>query len=292
MNSIVTCEICGYQAMTLAKHIRLSHDLSLKVYRERYPEAEVTSEQARWNISQGALRVGTGTWERTEKYLVALRIAMKNYARTEGARKQYSKMGKLGGIKAQRLQRERQQGWFSPDHYIQSKGGKASCETKKERGISVYSFGHQSRAGKIGGRKAAETNRRNKTSAFFDTLIQRAAGLAAVAKRRKDYPYWFMGVPFDSKEERKMAMLLNSLCGFVPEEGVNCHVKVGGGEIDFKVGTVFLEYHPCPQWYDGRTIEEYKTDRRQLLDKNGYRRNSLIVVDDLLGLSEIFIKGR
>jgi len=104
---------------------------------------------------------------------------------------------------------------------------------------------------------------------------------------RQNKPYYFMGVPFDSKSEMKVAEWLNKNLGFIPQEGVNCHVRLDGGEVDFKLGETFLEYHPCENFYHPETYEEYCTKRRNILDNNGFKDNKLIVIDNIEKLNKI-----
>jgi len=111
------------------------------------------------------------------------------------------------------------------------------------------------------------------------SLTRKEKGLAIKNLRnmRKNQPYWWMGVSFDSNEERQLAIwqLLN--WGVIPEEGVNCHIQVNGGELDFRpFDWLFMEYHPWDRL--GRSKEEYYQERRALLDKNGYKNCKLIII--------------
>ena len=49
MEELVTCSICGHQAVTLARHLKASHGVTADVYRARYPGARVRSEACEAN---------------------------------------------------------------------------------------------------------------------------------------------------------------------------------------------------------------------------------------------------
>ena len=99
----------------------------------------------------------------------------------------------------------------------------------------------------------------------------------------KNKPYWFMGVPFDSKGEVKVAKYLNSKIGFIPEYGVNTQHQVDTKFIDFYIPeyNLFIEYHP----YDlaGRTDEEYLDDRTNVVINGGYSEPVILIksIDEL-----------
>ena len=98
--------------------------------------------------------------------------------------------------------------------------------------------------------------------------------------RRKNSPSWFGGVPFDSKEEMQAGHIICERFGITPIEGINCHVRVNGGEIDFRpTKSLFVEYHPWDM--DGLTPEQYCNKRRKLLDDNGFKDCELIVAKSL-----------
>lgn len=105
-------------------------------------------------------------------------------------------------------------------------------------------------------------------------------GIASIISHREKYPYWFMGVPFDSEGEKQAMILLCETFNIPPVEGVNCHIRVNGGEIDFRpVENLFIEYHPHD--WDGLTHDQYYDQRRKLLDENGFRSCKLVVVKSL-----------
>lgn len=194
--------------------------------------------------------------------------------------------------RAVRLAKLRKTSFFDPTHRIQKmgakKGGVAAQKVQKERGLGVYDPKVQLKMHKTLKEmgvgiynpesvvKSLELQRKNKTG-FFDPShwIQKIGGPASQKARRENSPYWFMGVPFDSNGERQVAKKLHELTGFVPTEGTNCHFKVDGGEIDFLVNGVFIEYHP---WDRKLSSEQYYEQRRKLLDKNGYKSARLQVV--------------
>jgi hypothetical protein len=142
------------------------------------------------------------------------------------------------------------------------------------------------------GKMGADANRKNKVG-FFDLKWQRKikkkinkmypnlasergkiGGPKAIITRRKNKPYHFKGVPFDSNAEREIAMNIHYQFGVDLIEGVNCHKKVGNIEIDFYIG-IFIEYHPYSGLY---SADGYYEKRREVLDNNGYNERELIVI--------------
>ncbi len=105
-------------------------------------------------------------------------------------------------------------------------------------------------------------------------------GLAAIMSLRNHHLHRFAGVLFDSREEKQAAQIICNRYATTPIEGVNCHVRMNGGEVDFRLeSTLFVEYHPRD--WDGLTDEQYYNQRRKMLDDNGYRDNRLFVAKSL-----------
>lgn len=113
----------------------------------------------------------------------------------------------------------------------------------------------------------------------------RKAALAAIKTRRENYPYWFMDVPFDSNEEMQAMVLLCKKFNIVPRDGINCHIRVNGGEVDFRpTENLFIEYHPWD--IRGLANKQYYGQRRKLLDENGFQSCRLVVVESLEELED------
>jgi hypothetical protein len=130
-------------------------------------------------------------------------------------------------------------------------------------------------------KKTHETiKKRRKKDPEYDKKYReemRRKSLIGIKNWRKKKPYWFMGVPFDSNEEMECAKLFNKYFGWIPEERINCHIKLKNGEIDFLVNDIFIEYH---RWESKNKINEYYQKRRKILDKNG-KNNELFVFRNL-----------
>jgi len=147
--------------------------------------------------------------------------------------------------------------------------------------------------------KIAETNRRNKTSAYHNKELQRIngrkgglrvkelypnhfskigkiSGLRTIKLIRANKPYRFMGVNFDSKAEKEIAMIFHKKINLLLVEGKNCHVRVGFKEYDFFINGIFIEFHPFDM--NRLTDKEYYLGRRKNLDKNGFKNYPLIVI--------------
>ena len=87
--------------------------------------------------------------------------------------------------------------------------------------------------------------------------------------------YKWKKVGFLSKQELECAkILLDKLI-----KGVNCHVRVGNKIIDFKINNVFIEFHPWD--FNKLTDEQYCSQRRKVLDENGFKDNQLIILKSL-----------
>lgn len=101
----------------------------------------------------------------------------------------------------------------------------------------------------------------------------------ATLARRENSPYWFADVSFDSREEACAMKILCERFVITPIEGINCHIRVNGGEIDFRpTESLFIEYHP---WDRKLSHEQYYNARRKLLDENRYQDCKLIVAKSL-----------
>jgi hypothetical protein len=114
-------------------------------------------------------------------------------------------------------------------------------------------------------------------------IHQSRAGICSIKSIRKNKPYWFNGVPFDSKMERECAIKLLKM-GFLKHliEGVTCHKTVGSKEFDFfnKIFNkeIFIEYHP----YDRKfSLQEYYKNRKKILNENGYENSLFFVIASL-----------
>ena len=108
--------------------------------------------------------------------------------------------------------------------------------------------------------------------------------LLALDSRRKNYPYEFMNCLFDSNDERIICQkLVNHGLIEKPIEKINVHFRIGKCHIDFFIqNKLFIEFHPARKF--GRTIEtekSYYNERRKLLDKNGFEKYPLIIINNL-----------
>jgi len=124
---------------------------------------------------------------------------------------------------------------------------------------------HQSKAGKLGG------------------LI---GGPASIKKQRSNKPYYFMNVPFDSEQEKEFCKsLIKYNLLKKPIEGENVHIRVGRKEFDFLIKQkLFIEYHPFDS--SGKSTKEYFIERREVLNKNGFKKYPLIVIDNFKDINK------
>ena len=108
--------------------------------------------------------------------------------------------------------------------------------------------------------------------------------LLALESRRKNYPYEFKKCLFDSGNERNLCKIFVEE-GLMksPIEGVNVHFRIKRCHVDFFLKKkVFVEYHP-PRTFGKKieTLKSYYSERRKLLDENGYGHYPLFVFDRL-----------
>jgi hypothetical protein len=105
--------------------------------------------------------------------------------------------------------------------------------------------------------------------------------LLALESHRKNYPYEFMGCLFDSNQERILCQKLIEI-GLIekPIEKENIHFRIGRKHIDFFIqDKIFLEFHPQINLGGKQeTNEEYYSQRRKLLDENGFKDYPLIII--------------
>jgi len=204
----------------------------------------------------------------------------KKWAKTKEGKKFFRRLGIFRGKRGAETNRKNETGAFF-DKKIKSKGGKNNAlkhggwfgcnKIFKEKHPIKY------REQRIKGGKVT-------ASKYPDLAVQR--GLAAITSRREKYPYRFMDVPFDSEGEKEVAKELNAQAHFVPAEGVNCHIRIGNIEIDFRpFEKLFLEYHPWDM--NGLSEKEYYAARRKILDDNGYKDCVLVVIKSVKELAEV-----
>jgi|TARA_B100001971_G_C18239214_1_gene569570 hypothetical protein len=165
---------------------------------------------------------------------------------------------------------------LNPDH---SKNNmKKTHETMKKNGTF---FEHQRKAAI----KCMEKNPNQLKEMSTKAHRLYPLALLALESRRKNYPYEFMDCLFDSEDERKLCKIfVNHKLMIKPEEGKNIHFRINNYHIDFLIkDEVFVEYHP-PMTYGtrkGETVKSYYEERREILDKNGYRKYPLVTIDRL-----------
>jgi hypothetical protein len=136
----------------------------------------------------------------------------------------------------------------------------------------------QSLGGKTGNKKSHEINRKNKTAIWGMTHEEHVqAGLNSLKSSRQNrQKNEFMDCYFDSLEEMSVARQLAEQYDWKPVERKTVHVVVGRKEFDFLVNKTFIEYHPWDR--DKLTIEQYYSERRRILDSNGYLNYDLVVI--------------
>lgn len=171
--------------------------------------------------------------------------------------------------------------WYGKHHSIETR--RRLSESKKGK-LNPMKNKHPTEETR---RKMSESNM-NFARKYPDKAQERdrQGGLVSLATQRKNVPFWWYGVPFDSEEEKQAIIVLCEKFNIKPIKGVNCHVRVNGGEIDFRPKEdLFVEYHPYD--WNGLTHDQYYEQRRKLLDENGFQNCELIVAKSLKEVGEV-----
>ncbi len=150
--------------------------------------------------------------------------------------------------------------------------------TMKKRGTFVK---HQKEAAAICMKK--NPNQLNEMSKKAHEMYP--LGLLALESSRRNHPYEFMGCFFDSDSERKVCKkFVNHQLIDRPIEGKNIHFRINKKHIDFFIqNRVFVEFHPSVKYQNSKleSTDCYYTRRRNLLNKNGFEKYPLIVIETL-----------
>jgi len=224
--------------------------------------------------------------------------------------------GKIGGKKAQIIMKRKKIGWYSKNRWVQSKAGKIGVEVNRNNKTGMYFDKKvQIKGGIRGARKNKENKtglydsknrcidgRGGKITAqryggwagmhkfskertpkkYFENLSKfskssgKSGGLASIKSRRKNFPYWFKGISFDSNGEREIAMNIYYQFNIKLEERKNCHVRIGLKEYDFFVNNIFIEFHPWNMNHN--SMKDYIKERRTNLNRNGYKEYPLLII--------------
>jgi hypothetical protein len=155
---------------------------------------------------------------------------------------------------------------------------------QKKNNINFYNSKFQSKAAKIGGKRAAEVHKINGTGVYSFEIQSmggkiggKISGLIAVEKIRNSSNFIFMRVHYSSIREMEIGMCIYYQIEKL-EVGKNYQVNVSGKLIDFLIEQYkcFIEYHSWDR--KGLSDEEYYKQRRDNLNKNGYKDYNLVVI--------------
>lgn len=184
-----------------------------------------------------------------------------------------SKMGKKGGIKGGKRTQE-----LYPNQSKENGHKSQKILKRLNKGFYGLTYKQHSAIGKISGKlgwkKANETNKRNGTGIYnFRTNIK------SIESNRKNKSIKLFNMSFDSNLEKEIALCLLKQ-KFIKKliNRINCHIVVGHKEYDFLIQNrnLFLEYHPWD--WNKLTEMEYYNKRRNNLNINGYKNYNLIVI--------------
>ena len=194
-----------------------------------------------------------------------------------------SKAGKIGGKNSQKEQQKHPKKYHQNHVKIGKIGGHNAQKTLKKEEKGLYGMTHLQHI--KSGQKSQREQRKNLVKYLSDrSKGGKKGGPASQISIRKNKPYWFLQTPFASSQENHAAKVFFFNYLFVPDEGKSCHIRVDGGELDFKLfDFIFCEYHPFRNNRDRHniTFTRYYKQRRRLLDENGFTNNPLIVFKNL-----------
>ena len=110
------------------------------------------------------------------------------------------------------------------------------------------------------------------------------AGKKRYEERIRKLPYYWNNVPFASNMELECAKTLLK----EPVYGINCHIAIGNKIIDFfpreddyLFNNCLVEFHPCPQHGDSRTIEEYYEERNNIIKNSQYKHIPFVLISEI-----------
>lgn len=236
----VKCKICGEKLKLISwLHLRI-HNITLEEYKKIFPNSKIYSDY----------------WLKLQKNKAILgakklnELIQKRRKEKPSYDKKYREDCAKGG---------RNRNKFYPE--LIKKITKKTHETIKKRRKKDPEYDKKYR------KKCSEWGRK----------ARRLNGINGIKISRQNKPYWFMKTPFDSLEEKECAKLFHKHLAWIPKEGINCHIELKNGEIDFLVNDIFIEYH---RWESKNKINEYYQKRRKILDKNG-KNNELFVFRNL-----------
>ncbi len=176
--------------------------------------------------------------------------------------------------------------------YWNSKTAYKGLESMKKNNLGVYNKKNQpskynkrkhykSRTGVWGKEsqiKAINTNKKNKTG-VFNKNVQISGGLAAQKILRTNVRNLkYNGQYYDSKPEIERSVCLQKQYSYIPIEGKTLHLRIGGIECDYILHKLKLIIESHAFWKKNDIESQYYKKRRQILNKNGYKDYSLIVI--------------
>lgn len=179
-----------------------------------------------------------------------------------------SKAGKIGGKLGYIVCRKNKIGIFNPDlkNSINFKNGiKKAMRKMIKNKTGFYSVEIR--------RKAIETNRKNKTNACFNPIINYNTRLN-ISKNRGTYV--FNNIYFDSKGEMEFALNIHYQIEKL-KLWQNYQFIIGLKRIDFyiKKYDCFIEYHP----YDRNlNMIQYYINRLKVINNGGYKDSNLLII--------------
>jgi len=124
------------------------------------------------------------------------------------------------------------------------------------------------------GKLAGESNVKNKTGCFCNPHLNRQIRMKTIKNIGQ---YKFKQCYFDSKGELEIARCIYYQLNIKLKERISCHFLIGLKEIDFFINNCFIEYHPAV-WNYNKYHNDYYQKRRELLNKNGYKKYPLLVI--------------
>lgn len=173
------------------------------------------------------------------------------------------------------------------DPKIRCLGQKISYKRNRRNKTGIFGFSPKRR--REISQKAVLTNKKNKTSCYFDPKLHREGGLRTIKLLRKKYLYKhprYLGLEFDSNTEILICKNLKKrYSSFKPVQNITIHRTVGHKEFDFLVKNTFIDYHPFD--IKKRTLNAYYEERRKVLNDNGFKNSNYIVISNIKNFNKL-----
>ena len=282
----VLCQICGRKFRQITSFHLKKHKVTVKEYRDKFPEAEITCKELRKLHSETFYEyLKEHPDHQSRASLVAHKVL-----KEKGAGCYDPRVQRLGGLAV----KEQKKAIFAYSHEELCKLGHKAGKIGGPRGGKVtyerYGSEHFANIGKIGGKIGGKVLSKKYSHEHFVQLGKR--GLHGLINHRNIF---FENKKFLSKMELSCYKILRTL---FDNNEVDVNKNVGNYHIDFYILPldIFIEFHPIVYVDNGikrsiRSInkdelDRYFIDRYEIIKKNGFGSSQLLVFAKIKDLKD------